>query len=213
MTISLVHPSRERAVKARATASKWISKMSDDNDVEYILSIDHDDPQKGLYYQWFSIARISIAHNSNVVQAMNAGALLSIGQIIVCISDDFEPPSHWDKLIIDNYEWWKDIAIRVNDTITKEEDLILTLPILSRSLYDKLGYIYHPGFTGMWADNDLAEQCKAMGALINRFDLVFPHNHWVNGKAVKDATYNRHNTTESWNIGTKVIEERRKQRI
>lgn len=213
MTISIIHPSRGRAVKARATASHWISKMSDDNEIEYILSIDHDDPQKNLYYQWFSIAKISVAYNTNVVQAMNAGALLSTGQIIVCISDDFEPPSHWDKLIVDNYDWSKDIAIRINDTITKEEDLILTLPILSRSLYDKLGYIYHPEFTGMWADNDLAEQCKSMGCLINRFDLVFPHNHWVNGKAVKDATYNRHNTTASWDKGVKAIEQRRKQRI
>ena len=213
MKISLVHPSRGRAVKAKQTAIKWLTAMSEENTAEYILSIDNDDKQKNLYYQWFSKGKIVVGDNNNVVMAMNMGAKYATGEMIIGISDDFEPPQDWDRLLAGELDWSKDIAIRINDTITKESDNILTLPILSKSLYNKLGYIYHPQFTGMWADNDLAEECKALGVLINRFDLIFPHNHWVNNKAVKDETYNRHNTNESWNIGTKVIEERRKMRI
>lgn len=213
MKISIIHPSRGRPVKARATAKQWLTNLTSDAEIEYILSIDDDDSQKRWYHEWFNFAKITTGHNHNVVEAMNAGAAAATGDILVCISDDFECPNKWDELLINaSPDWQRDIAIRINDTITKESDVILTLPILSKTLYDKLKYIYHPSFTGMFADNDLAEECVSRNCLIQKWDLVFAHNHWVNGKAPKDDTYNRHNTTASWTIGINVIEQRRKER-
>lgn len=201
------------------TAMQWINSASKENDVEFILSTDKDDSQKSLYYLWsenqISSRVRSFSHitgdNKNVVDAMNAGAKVATGQILICISDDFYCPNHWDKLIVSAGDWTEPLALKVNDTITAADNKVLTLPIISRALYQKLGYVYYPQYTGMWADNDLAELASEMGCLKVRHDLVFPHKHWVNGQAPKDPTYNRHNTTQSWNIGTALIEKRRKE--
>jgi glycosyltransferase involved in cell wall biosynthesis len=210
-----------RAVKGLTTALKWIRSASKENEIEYIVSTDSDDSQKYLYSNWWQeqiAPRVKkFKHvsndNKNVVDAMNAGARYSTGQVIVCVSDDFSPPDNWDELIAGAGDWTTPIALKVNDTITKESDILLTLPIISRPLYQSTGYIYYPKYTGMFADNDLAEKCQQMGCLTVRHDLIFEHNHWVNNKAIKDETYNRHNTTASWNLGTALIEKRRKEKF
>lgn len=200
-----------------STALHWIKTSTADCEIEYILSTDSDDKTKYLYNSWSSeyVKPIvsgfhhTTSTNNNVVQAMNAGVQHATGDIIIGISDDFFSPAKWDVEITSCGDWSNDLAVHINDTITKPEQKCMTMPILSRSLLSKLGYIYYPGYSGMFADNDLYEVCEKMGCLILRHDLIFEHRHWLNSKAPKDATYMRHNTQASWVLGQKLIEQRR----
>jgi len=158
-----------------------------------------------------------MADNNNVVDAMNAGAKIAQGDLLVCISDDFECFQNWDEELIKLID--NDIqAIQVKDGIINEKhsayykkyrmhEYIMTLPIMTKGLYDILGYIYYPEYTGMFADNDLAEMCQAMGVL-KQSKLLFKHNHFTVTKK-EDETYKRHNNQPSWDIGQKLINERR----
>lgn len=211
---TLVHPSRGRPRQAFDAMSKWVKNCT--SNVQYILSLDKDDPARPMYYTLFLRmptninARIIENENKNLVDAIQQAVPLITGDCVISISDDFDCPAGWDKQLERIIGAKESYAIRVQDTITKSGDRIMTLPILSKSVIDRLGYIYYPEYTGMFADNDLYEVCNRLGILVNAF-LTFPHNHWVNRKAVKDATYNRHNTMASWNHGQKVLAERIKR--
>lgn len=233
MSITLVHPSRGRAVKAHMTFQiNWKGKAVDKN-FQHILSIDSDDSQIESYKTFFKESEILINDNRNLIEAVNRAIPYIKGDLVVVVSDDFDCPEKWDEEIIvatyrlkfDNPAYLKeseegivfipenyphvltDYAICINDGITFGRKC-MTLPILSKSLIDKLGYIYFPGYTGMFADDDLYAVCEKLGVLITK-DILFPHNHWVNGKAERDATYNRHNTDESWKHGKKLFEARK----
>jgi hypothetical protein len=125
------------------------------------------------------------------------------------LSDDFDCPFNWDaeleKVIGDK----TDYAIRIQDDYVKADNPIMTLPIISKTVLDRLGYIYYPEYKGMWADNDLFEVCQHLG-VIQHTPLTFEHKHYINKKAKFDETYARHNNTANYAFGKKLLEERRK---
>jgi len=205
------------------TAMKWIRNVGGQNQAELILSLDNDDPKLVEYQNLFlgdgewPFTTIIFNDNNNVVDAMNAGAKIAQGDLLVCISDDFECFQNWDEELIKLID--SDVqAIQVKDGIINEKhsayykkyrmhEYIMTLPIMTMGLYKLLGYIYYPEYTGMFADNDLAEMCQAMGVL-KQSKLLFNHNHFTVTKK-EDETYKRHNNQPSWDIGQKLINERR----
>ncbi len=204
--ISIIHPSRGRPEMAFETFKKWFGNWGGNGLIQYILSIDTDD--KSDYKNLIDSGVLIVSNeNNNVVDAMNSGAKLAAWPILVCISDDFDCPQNWDELILQNIDPEKEEALRINDTIMKFD--CMSLPIMTKKLYDKLGYIYYPKYTGLFADTDLLEQCKRMGVLKTNIDLIFPHNHYINGKAKFDATYARHNNKKSFELGKRIFDQRK----
>lgn len=213
--ITLLHPSRGRAYKAHTTFKNWKAKAIDKN-IQHILSLDSDDKKLDTYKSLFTESKIIVNDNKNLVDAVHVGMPYIKGDLVVVLSDDFDCPEKWDQELelAWTYEANKDelgndkeAAIYINDGITFGRKC-MTLPILSKSLIDKLGYIYFPGYTGMFADDDLYAVCEKLGVLIEK-DILFEHKHWVNGKTERDATYNRHNTDASWKHGKKLFELRK----
>lgn len=202
--ITLIHPSRGRPQMALKAFQEWQAKA--DGDFQYILSIDYSDPSQQEYTrQSFPEDCIIIGNNRSIVDATNAAAKLASGDILVVMSDDFGCPDHWDTLIQNHYQDM--LLLHVYDTIQRD---VVTLPILSRKLYERLGYIYHPRYFSMFADNDLTESAKKLGAYKADFSLVFEHRHWVNGKNKRDATYDRENSSQAWKIGEQLFKQRQK---
>ena len=216
MIFSIIHPSRSRILLAEKTAIEWIENSS--QSLEYIFSIDSDDYQLESYYSLaarlrykFTSSVITVIEgvNSNVIQAMNSGAKHSTGDLLVCISDDFHCFKNWDLELLKVVDIKSCQLIRTNDTISHIEQRIAQLPILTRPLYDLLGYVYYPEYTGMFADNDLAEICDLLGFYIDATHLTFQHRHYTNGLSKNDLTYKRHNTNSSWQLGQSIIINRR----
>lgn len=211
---TLIHPSRGRPIQAFKTAVKWVT--SQHSNTQYILSLDRDDKFRPEYYTHFLKfpptinLKIIEDDNKNLVDAVHRTISDIEGECVILISDDFDCPPNWDKELEKIIRGRKDYAVKIQDGINKYNIQVMTLPILSKSVIDRLGYIYYPEYTGMFADNDLFEVCHKLGVVTQTF-LTFPHNHWVNGKAKKDATYDRHNNNESWNHGAKLLDERRKR--
>jgi len=216
-SISLIHPSRSRSKMALDTVMEWASKASNPESIQYILSIDNDEPYLDGYQKvidaaddLFEDAFYVKDNNKNVVMAANVAAKEAECGIIVLMSDDFSCPEKWDEFILENINPEKEEALQVNDGAWPEHRNIMTLPIITKKLYKKLGYIYNPIYEGYCADTDLGETCNAMGILKKNYTKPFIHKHWRMGTRERDSTDGRHDTPEKAIIGEQIFNERKK---
>lgn len=212
MKISLIHPSRGRPDKARQTRKDWFFNLTNgDYEIEHILSLDFSDTCVSKYeslFKFLADTKIIIGTNDNVVEATNRAAKMATGDILVYLSDDFKCPLNWDKSIV---EWFKDITsprlLKVDDCYQAMDKDVLTIPIMNRRLYERLGYFFHPGYKSMWVDCDLYHVVKNNNWLKIAPELKFPHEHHVNGFCNNDETYQRSNL--NWETGKKLYIERK----
>jgi glycosyltransferase involved in cell wall biosynthesis len=209
MKISLLHPSSGRPLKAIKTANFWFKKAKDPNRIEHILSCDYSDKQLQLYRS-YSANNLIVNDNNCVVQATNHAAKICQGDILLYLSDDFQCPDNWDELIIEKVKNHSDNwLLKVDDCLQKFDVPVLTIPIMSRGLYNKLGYFWHPEYRSMFVDCDLFETCKKNGFIIDAKELKFPHLHPANGKTTTDQTYK--DSTANWDQGLKMFKKRKSQ--
>lgn len=184
--ISLIHPSRGRPEKAKATFDLWMGNASGKNDIEYIMSVDLSDPKIKEYQRLSNQmpgTKWAISDNRNLVEAANAGAIHCKGNLLILISDDFECPKNWDEIILKAVKNKSDFVLKTADGLQPE---LVTLPIMDRVYYERQGYIFYPGYQHMFADDDLTVKAKSEGKLIARKDIVFKHRHHVTGATEKD---------------------------
>jgi cellulose synthase/poly-beta-1,6-N-acetylglucosamine synthase-like glycosyltransferase len=214
MKISLIHPSRGRADKSVKTLEQWLM-CAGPVTMEVILSLDNSDPSIASYQSNYfkSILRhntiILKNDNDSVVQAANHAAKASMGDVLVYVSDDFFPPINWAKSLVKEFEnETRPLLLKVDDCLQKFSARVLTIPIMNRSLYEKLGYFFHPEYKSMWVDCDLFETVHKIGAIKNAEHIKFPHEHHCIGKAPNDETYRR--SEANWNQGKKIFDMRKR---
>lgn len=210
MTFSLVHPSRGRVARAEEAVTEWRRRATGRYSLEHILSVDRDDADLDGYRRLADRldSRLIVHPNRRMVEAMNRGAAAATGEIIVAMSDDFGCPDGWDAALVETIGGRELAAVLVDDAVNAR---ILTIPIVTAAFYRRLGYIYHPDYISMWADDDLTEVARRENALIDARHLRFPHRHMFVSLAPADATYARQNSNRAWWHGWRVYEKRRLQ--
>ncbi len=196
MKISIIHPSRGRVKQAIKTRDKWLDKSASVSNIEYILSTDIDDTDFIQYRDNFLLTRHTINNNHSAIDAINNAAKIATGNLFIVISDDFDCPENWDKLLIDALVDKSDFIIKTDDGCQK---WIITLPIMDRVYYNRFGYIYYPGYKHMFCDTEMTH----VGDLLNRkitLPIKFQHNHYtqINGQP-KDAINIKNDAT--WQQG------------
>jgi hypothetical protein len=214
LSFSLIHPSRSRPEKAREIYNYWMSKASGENKIEHILSLDFSDPLNehygmvdGKYIPFGDNSKSIIDHNSCVVEATNQAAKMATGDVLIYLSDDFKCPDNWDRLIAERMLIGHPTLLKVNDCLQQFEVAVLTIPIMNRSLYEKLGYFWHPSYRSMFVDEDLYWTCKNNIWMVSAPELQFPHEHCSIGKAERDETYIR--SEANWDHGKAIFAERK----
>ena len=202
MKFSLIHPSRGRAKQAFKTALDWMT-FAGDVEVEHIISIDYSDSQKFEYIQLFTgISELIANDNKSVVEATNHAAKVATGDVLIYLSDDFKCPENWGELLKSKI-LVEDFIIKVNDCIHPFSTAVLTIPIMSKSVYQKLGYFWHPEYKSMFCDEHLYWKAKLNNWLVMAPELKFPHHHYSVGKAPHDETYK--NSEANWDQGKAVF--------
>lgn len=215
---SLVHASRGRPVLCPQTAKEWISKASKVNPLEYILSLDDDDAPN--YARVIEELRplvdlkIKVAPNSCMVQAVNAATPLATGDIIIFVPDDMGCPERWDASLLDRlasskFKIGDEFCFFVRDGIHADPYELQTHPYVSKALYKRLGYLYHPAYISVYADNDFTAVTKGLGCIVDATDLLFEHRHPMAGKAPWDATYSHENSSQAGDHGVRTFHQRR----
>lgn len=203
--ISLLHPSRSRPQQAYNTAKKWIENAG--VEIEYILSLDVDDPLEREYWHWFAnrMQQRLVSENRSAIDAINKAAKNSKCNILVQMADDFDCPPLWGKQIIEATQGKTDWILKTPDGIQK---WIITLPIMDRAYYNRFGYIYFPEYRHMFCDTELTCVADLTGRKIEA-NITFVHNHYSTGKTKKDEVNERADAT--WKQGEELFIKRAKE--
>jgi glycosyltransferase involved in cell wall biosynthesis len=194
--ISLLHATRGRPAQAYQARAKWLDRAKNADAIEHIFAIDDDDETIGP----FVTCRHVMNPGAGPVAAWNAAAKFSKGEILIQLSDDWEPPMHWDQLILDKFAGTKSPAVlAISDGHRTDE--LLCMAILNRARYKQQGHLFHPEFFSMFSDNHFTDRAYADGVVIDAKDIVIEHIHPAFGLAEIDETYARSNDPEIYAAG------------
>lgn len=205
MKISIIHPSRNRPELAMRTAMKWWVNSLGAN-IEYLLSVDEDDsmlPKYAAITEHNPHMVLVVGKNNTAIEAINNAALVSTGDLLIVVSDDFDCPARWDVDLLEYLKGKKDFVVKTWDGL---QPWIMTLPIMDRVYYERFGYIYYPGYKHMFCDTEMTH----VGDLLDRTVIVpmtFPHKHYSQAGGIKKDNVSEKNDS-TWTQGEKLYLER-----
>lgn len=205
--ISIIHPSRSRPELAYKAMRRWVDSAG--VEVEYILSLDMDDPDKMKYFDLFQSLEVSSLilcnNNRSAVDAINRGAEKASHDLFIQISEDFDCFENWGQVLIEATKGKEYFLLKTNDGT---QGWIVTLPIMDRKFYEANNYFYYPGYFHMFCDTDLTHKADIQKKLIIRNDITFQHNHYTTKKTKKDQVNEKADRT--WAQGQTLYFERLK---
>lgn len=114
------------------------------------------------------------------------------------VQADKNQPNGWDPMQFDFVLWYGDGF---------PHGKILTVPIMTRKYYQRLGYIYNPIYTSLFADEEAIYVGENLQRMYYSTAEIMVHMHPAWGKAEWDAQYR---FTDSFYPADKKIFERRK---
>lgn len=221
---SILHTSA-RPDQWRKVYDDWMSKAVNPDDVEYVLCVD---ARWGFGPLGETVPNLHIVWNTSrrcYVDGVNTAAAWATGRILIVNADDQFACSRWDNALSETLRGLEargmsplgiqggfgDWVISVSTgTPTEHERGIMVMPILSRTRYERLGYVFYPEYESMYSDNDFCEHAKQDGVIIDARELVFPHRHPLNDGGIRwDAAYQAQNRPESYALGKKLLDRRR----
>ena len=184
MKISILHPSWKRPEMAMECYREWMIKADNIDEIEYILSLSDIDPHLSKYKEIFagSEAKLIYSETNGLITQANAAAEVSLGNLLVTVSDDFSCPPNWDKILLEALEGKSDYLVKTDDGA---QPWIITLPIMDRAYYIRFGYVYHPAYHHMFCDTEMTHVGAILGKIIT-VNALFPHNHYTTGAMVRD---------------------------
>jgi glycosyltransferase involved in cell wall biosynthesis len=200
--ISLIHATRGRCKQAVEARRQWFNKAKNPDAIEHIFGLDSDDPH-GAFLSVHN--HVATDGKGGCVAAWNAAAKKSCGEILVQLSDDWQPPMHWDEILLNAIGETSDPKVlAISDG--HRTDNLLCMAILTRARYEQQGYMFHPDFFSVYSDNYFTDKAYADGVIIEARDIVFEHLHPIFGKAEWDETYARSNSDKNFANGKATYE-------
>jgi len=176
------------------TMKNWFLKALYPHNIEYLICIGLNDPQRNEYENLFRYSQAKLIYADNpetwYVEQVNKGASVASGDIFIVGSDDFDCPEQWDSLLLAEIAGKTDFVLKTQDGA---QPWIITIPIMDRVFYERNNYIYYPEYKHMYSDTDLTSYADYTGTKITS-SLQFFHNHYtVTGK--KDQVSERADST------------------
>lgn len=196
MNLLVQFPTRERptrmadawrAMCAKATVVPRFHFILDDDDRSTSLWVKGTE---GCAFDYIMGPRVS------KIEACNRGLLdfPHPWDIVVLASDDMLcQVQGWDEIIR------HDMATHFPDTDgclwypDGHQDRLCTLPVMGRKYFDRFGFIYHPSYKSLWADNEQHQVAEGMGKLWRSDKVLFRHMHPGWGTAKMDPLYQANN--------------------
>ncbi len=164
-----------------------------------------------------------------VVDQINCGAAACSGQLMIGIMDDLEAPARWDARMLARMpqicrvcgaQFAPGEVMRCRCVIPAPEphldgeyviDLTgeptewIVYSALTRKRYERYGYVLHPEFESMYADNYYSHVAHKDGVVISGRHLGFKHNHPINGRMALDEIYELQNRPEAYAEGRRLL--------
>jgi hypothetical protein len=188
-------PTYGRGEKFLNALAKFVRKASKENLLFFNINCDLSDLtmtnayiQKRIEYIFSNCPNAAYSLNFDAsttkISAINSHIPQQDGwdwDIVIILSDDMVPRvDDWDKEISDAMEKHfpgRDGCVYFDDGSHSAKDLI-TLSIVGRELYNRLGYLYHPDYKSLYCDNEFTEVVKNLGVSKYIDKKIITHEHW-----------------------------------
>jgi len=192
-------PTRGRQALFRETLTAHREALSGRNPVRFVVSVDKDDPADAdIAAALSSILGLGVGCNPDwcitagpagrgKIAAINADIPTDEWDVLVLLADDMVPvEKDWDeRIVIDMARTFPDLdGILAYDDgyrpppVNPEEVSCITMPVMGRRYYDRAGFIYHPEYTSLWCDVELAEAAVRAGKA-KRIPRVIIRHDWI----------------------------------
>jgi hypothetical protein len=199
--ISLLHATR-RPAAARKCQELWLSRADNRASIEVVTAVDADDVASRAEFP----GAVVVWSPQGPVRAWNVAAADSTGDILVTLDDDWEPPHGWDEIIISRMAGAD--VLKVGDKHRK--DGLICHPIISRTFYQELGYLFHPKFYSVYCDDFFTDQAVARG-FVDASDVEFLHANPSQGYGAEDEVSRNSNSSERYRQGSLARQQLHKQ--
>lgn len=183
--ICFVFPSRERPAKFFKALDN-IQDMAESKDYSILAILDEDDPYLDQYIDIpknYPEVTVIWGESKGKIDACNRGLQYLPDCGIVCLhSDDMVPVRFGFDNIIREY-CGADDYVHFPDGHANEK--LCTYSIMGIEYFKRFGYIYHPDYNSVYADNEQNDVAKILGRykFINQMIIEHRHPVWGFGQA------------------------------
>ena len=196
--ISLLTPTRKRPDRLMKMISSAIATAK--RPLEIIVYVADDDPSyDNLFLEGHlhSIVAIKMIRGPRFPAGGTFSDLWNgliphaAGDIFMqCADDVFFRTQGWDDAVEKAYEACPDKLLLVYaDDLGPSGKIFATLPFVSRRWVEVVGYFTGPGFAADFSDAWPQDVAEMIGRKRFLAGVEIEHQHWMWGKAAKDATY------------------------
>lgn len=220
MKILCKFPTRERPTRFKDVLSAWVNMADDPNGIVWLFSFDNDDPVLENLTEFAIMmpncpAQVFTGLSSNKIHAINRDIekVRDPWDILVVLSDDMVPTRKgWDTIIRTQMEHYAPDGDAIIWFFDGKQADIVTLPIMGRKYYDRFGYVYHPDYVSVFADNEQTDVARDLGKLFYFSNPIAHHRHPANFSDVqKDALYLKNETQAIWDRDQATYNRRKAQ--
>lgn len=191
---------RSRPTKFLYCLENIVSKLSDKDNYEILISYDEDDSSMtemlercgpfefdGHFFFCGGLSKNKIhAINRDIEKATGWDILINTSDDMVFIQDGFD-----DIIRKDMKEHFPDGDCLLHYPDQNQGENCMTMSIMDRKYFDRFGYIYHPDYESLESDIEAQEVGKILGRykFINK--RLFNHNHPSFGQVPYDNQYDK----------------------
>jgi hypothetical protein len=200
---SLLHATRGRPEQALAARNLWLRAAFVPLGVEHIFAVDADDAKSLEALKDYR--HVVVEQPRGCVKAWNAAAVVSSGQVLIQLSDDWIPCHDWDAMIWEALEK-ADPGVEVGSIPRvvavhdgHRTDALLCMAILTRARYERqcdqfdneeklqpwghigtitgMPYMFSPEYFGVFSDNEVTVRAYDDGIVVQAQHIQFDHKH------------------------------------
>lgn len=174
-------PSRSRPALFASTFQKYYT----DESVRFLITLNNDDEHLDEYLRVLSLydqSRIKIRKTDvkSKIEAVNDGVAEEDWGRLILAADDMIPQfvdynKHITRLFEENFPDG-DGVLHLNDGLRSKG--LNTLPIVDRKYFDRFGYIYHPSYISVFADDEFTEVSQRLGRA-EYVDAILIKHEWI----------------------------------
>lgn len=206
--ISLLHATHCRPGGPVPVKRTWLEHANHPDLVEYIFSMDANDPESVTATDGHS--RVVNAPRQGSVTAVrnwNAAAEIATGDLLMVVADDVYPPPGWDASLRQSIGTLDpqsvDFAVKVADGPGR--NMLLRHPVISRAFYRRFG-LFSDDYRGLYCDNDLTVRAFWHSVILDGRSLELEHRHpTLRVTDGASASHRRMNTVEEQRFGRRVF--------
>jgi len=152
---------------------RYYDLLSGRHDCTFLVSIDRDDPSMQTpeiqaYCAGKSNLEVCLGDNKTKIEAINADMKGRDFEILVVIADDMAPTEKgYDNIIARDMKRYYpnlDGCLHYNDG-AHGKNMLITLTVIGKRLYDRFGYVYYPEYQSMWCDNEFTDLVREWGVV------------------------------------------------